>query len=618
MQQLSFDPHDPIFDFEGFRLAAQVITFENTYSLPPAEPERTAAALRVRAPRLTWAGGRRTATGTAEIVATKTDDGIEVTLAGTAESKIRCTKLILTGLPQGELIGHWWNTSRITANGTTVHYPGTVPTPLVLLALPSGDYIYFQSLDTRVRAKRFAVFERDGGVTVELIHEDAATEMTASTQSPPWRVGRTRDPEAIVRRHTDHVARAYGLQPWHSRPDVPAWMREISLIVALHGTHWSGYTFNTYNDMRTTLDYVADRIEGRRVLAFLPGWEGRYYWQYGDYRPEPLLGGPEGFARLAARARDLGVRLMPMFGANCANRDLPGYERWGAPSEMRSASGLVFHGNRPDWDISRAHDPGWQAWLNPGAPSWRAHLVEQVSALVRDYDLPAAFFDTQEAWINDPNFDMYPGLVTLRDELKARFPDLLVAGEGWYDALGAVTPLSQYNQPVRWAGIAFAPHNRHFLHLSTGDPSRGSTGVHELGHNPFTPIPDHPWVIPTLTVVDGTLTAGREGVDDRHRSGPRIREAPVGALEESPWRQPAAPFARQVWMPVILSPAKHLAVMPTVLGIHDRSDRHSVATCAICESGSFQGQREEPGAFAPGSCPALCRLPQRFSPPRGR
>jgi len=513
VQQLSYDPRDSVFEIEGFRLSGQVITFENTYGIPPVTPERIDGAVRVRTPHLTWAGAQHTAPGNGEIVVTKTEDGVQVTMGATAGQRIRCEKLILTGIPLGELIGHGWNSSRISTNGTTAYYPGSIPTPLVFIALPGGEHFYFESLDTRVRAKRFAFFEQDGDATVELIYEDAATEMTQTTLSPPWRIGRTRDPEAIVRRHMEHVARAYGLRPWHSRPDVPAWMRDTALVVTLHGMHWSGYTFNTYDEIRAALEYIAERIDGRRVLAFLPGWEGRYYWQYGDYRPEPLLGGADGFARLAARARELGVKLMPMFGANCVNKNLPGYEEWGTPAEMRSASGLVFHGNRPDWDVSRSHDPGWQAWLNPGAPSWRARLVDQVSALVRDYGLPAVFFDTQEVWINDPRFELYPGLIALRDELKSRFPDLLVAGEGWYDALGAITPLSQYNQPARWADIAFAPHNRHFLHLSTGDPSRGSTGVHELGHNPFTAVPDHPWVIPTLSIVDGTLTAGRPGAD---------------------------------------------------------------------------------------------------------
>jgi hypothetical protein len=336
--------------------------------------------------------------------------------------------------------------------------------------------------------------------------------MTERCVSPQWRIGRTQRPGDVVARHDAHTAKAFGLEPWGTRRDIPAWMRDVSLVVALHGMHWSGYVFNTYDDMRSGIEYIAGRIDGRRVLAFLPGWEGRYYWQYGAYRPEPRLGGTIGFARLAARARQLGVRLMPMYGANCVNTATLGYAEWGAPAEMMSPSGLVFQGNRPDWDTSRAHDPGWQAWLNPGAPSWRSRLVEQISNLVSEYELPAVFLDTHQVWINDPRHDLYAGLVALRDELKSRFADLLIAGEGWYDALGAVTPLSQPTVPDRWPET-FARYNRAFLHLSAGDPARGSTGVHELGYREFMLTPDVEHVLPTLTVVDGTLASARASVD---------------------------------------------------------------------------------------------------------
>jgi hypothetical protein len=513
MQELSFDFNDPVFAFRGWRLSAQIITSDNIYGLPHSAiavigDER----LEVRATALTWAGGQQSAPGTVSIDASRTTDGIEIVVRATASEKIRCTKVILSGLPQGELIGRLWTRSRVTHSGTTLHYPSTTHTALAFLAIDGGEYLYFESLDDRVRAKRLAFMERDGAVTVELIHEDAAYEMSGSTETPPWRIGRTRDPDAIVRRRSEHVALAFGIEPWETRADVPGWARDISLVVALHGMHWSGYTFNTYDDMTRALEYVAARIDGRRVLAFLPGWEGRYYWQYGDYRPEPMLGGADGFARLATRARDLGVHLMPMFGANCVNNTLPGYETWGAPAEMQSPAGLVFQGNRPDWDASRAHDPGWQAWLNPGAPSWRKRLVEQVSALVAEYGLPAAFFDTQHVWINDPHHDLYGGLIALRDELKSRFPDLLIAGEGWYDALGAVTPMSQSGLPAAWPST-FAAANRSWMHLSAGDPSRGSTGVHEMGFNAFRLAPDERHILPTLTVVDGTIARAATDVD---------------------------------------------------------------------------------------------------------
>ncbi len=514
MQELSFDPRDPVIEFDGWRFSLQIVTFENLYGIASPAIERTGDGLTATASRLAWAGGQRETDGRATLRLRRTDDGVEAIVEAEAPERIRCTKLILRVLPDAELLGHRWRREPVTRTGTVVHYPATTHTALVFLSQQDGAYVYFESLDDRVRAKRFTVVRRDDSIEVELIHEDAAPEMAAAARTPAWRIGRTRDPEAVVRRHDARVAAAFGLQPWESRPDVPAWAREVALVVALHGMHWTGYTFNTYDQMREAIEYVAARIEGRRVLAFLPGWEGRYYWQYGDYRPEPMLGGAEGFARLASRARELGVRLMPMFGANCVNTNAPGYAQWGAPAELRSPSGLVFQGNRPDWDTSRAHDPGWQAWLNPGAPSWRARLVEQVSALVRAYDLPAAFFDTTHVWINDERHDLYAGLLALRDDLKARFPDLLIAGEGWYDALGAFSPLSHTpgHIPAQWPGT-FARSNRCFLHLSAGDPSRGSTGVHELGRSPFTLAPDAPHIIPTLTVVDGTLARAPEQVD---------------------------------------------------------------------------------------------------------
>ncbi len=514
MQQFSFDFRDPVVEIEGWRLSLQVITFENTYGIAPPSVERTTDGATATAAHLTWAGTQRTAEGTASIHVARTNDGIEATVCATAPARIRCTKLIVRGLPAGELLGHRWTRGAVTRGGTTVYYPGTTHTPLVFLALPDGEHLYFESLDDRVRAKRFAVMQRDDGVAVELIHEEAAYEMASSIAVPAWRIGRTRDPTAVVRHHDARVAAAFGIEPWETRADVPAWARGVSLVVALHGMHWSGYAFNTYDDMAEALRFLAARMDGRRVLAFLPGWEGRYYWQYGDYRPEPMLGGAEGFARLAAVARGLGVHLMPMFGVNCANTGLPGYDTWGRPAEMRSPSGLAFQGNRPDWDVSRGRDPGWQAWLHPGAPSWRARLVEQVSALVAAHEIPAVFFDTTHVWQNDPQYDVYAGLVALRDELKARFPALLIAGEGWYDALGAVTPMTHQFEglPAQWPE-AYARSNRYWLHLSAGDPSRNSSGVHEAGEVPFRLAPDEPHVIPTLTVVDGTIARAPEAVE---------------------------------------------------------------------------------------------------------
>ncbi len=463
--------------------------------------------------RLTWAGGRERCQGWAAIEATTTDDGLQIIVSARHPNRIRCLKLLLAGLPPADVTGAYWQRVPIPRDGLIVNYPWPLHTPLVFLTPSSGEHLYFQSLDDRVRAKRFAFYEREGALTAELIFEEAASEMTGTATTPPWRIGRCGDPGAVAARHLEHVERAYGLEPWESRRDVPAWARDIALVASLHGMHWSGYVFNTYDQMLEALRRIADHIEGRRVLGYLPGWEGRYYWQYGDYRPEPRLGGEDGFRRLADGARELGVKLMPMFGTNCANSGLEDFEQWGTPSLLRSASGLEFQGNKPDWDVSRAHDPGWQAWLNPGAPAWRHRLVDQVSRLVERYDLPAVFFDTNEMWTNDPNHPVYEGLLALRDGLRSRFPDLLIAGEGWYDALGAVMPVSHLGAPGQWPEI-FSKYCRSFMHLSSGDPSRGSTGVHEAGFREFRLAPDAPYFWPTLTVVDGTIERAMDRVEE--------------------------------------------------------------------------------------------------------
>jgi hypothetical protein len=74
-------------------------------------------------------------------------------------------------------------------------------------------------------------------------------------------------------------------------------------------------------------------------------------------------------------------------------------------------------------------------------------------------------------------------------------------------------PVSQLGAPAQWPEV-FSNYCRTFMHLSSGDPSRGSTGVHEAGFRDFRLAPDAPYWLPTLTVVDGTLEGAPERVEE--------------------------------------------------------------------------------------------------------
>ncbi|HTF35885.1 MAG TPA: hypothetical protein VK714_19550 [Myxococcota bacterium] len=110
---------------------------------------------------------------------------------------------------------------------------------------------------------------------------------------------------------------------------------------------------------------------------------------------------------------------------------------------MKSATGNRFHGNQPDWDYSRAHDTGWQAWLNPGHPGWRETLCEQIEALAAGFGFDGVFLDTVHVWINDPDCPVYDGVRALVQRLRERIPGVLLAAEHDYDALLPLFPLFQ-------------------------------------------------------------------------------------------------------------------------------------------------------------------------------
>ena len=233
MHQFSFDFGDPFFDLGGWQAGLQVITFGNVYGLDPelTRVQEDGGHRTVTAEGLTWAGGQRRRAGRAWLRATPAADGVDIVAGTEHEEKVRCLKLVLRGLPAGNLTGRRWESGPVPPAGTVMRYPFdahaplALHTPLVFLSDPAGGHVYFRSLDDRVRCKRFAAYPGDGAITMELIHEEAAHEMSGSVETPPWRVGCCADPEAVVEEHMRHLEAAYGLRPWETRPDLPDWAR---------------------------------------------------------------------------------------------------------------------------------------------------------------------------------------------------------------------------------------------------------------------------------------------------------------------------------------------------------------------------------------------------------
>lgn len=522
MHFYSFDQHDPIFTLAGWQLSFQIITLENIYGLAPQATTFAGDAAdgwQLDCTALTWGGGQQLSPGSLSVRAhLDADSRLRLDIEAAAAQPITAVKVLVRDLPELAVLDQLDATRPVEVDGLLEKYPNQLRLPYWIARLDDGQQLGFRCEDALMRAKRFAAFrERMGALrgrhAIECIHEEDARHFDTRITVPTWVLERGVTPDAFRADQLAFNERETGLQPWEQRSDVPDWARDLRLVLTLHGMHWSGYKFNDYAQMLDIIRFVANRIDGQHVLAYLPGWEGRYYWQYGDYRPDPLLGGADGFARLCAEARALGVHVMPMFGANCVNAWATNFHSFGPSSYMKTATRNIFYGNQPDWNTSRTNDTGWQAWLHPGAPAWQTELTRQITRLMAQYDFDAVFLDTVEVWVNDPDYNLREGYQQLIARLRAARPDLLVTGEDWWDGLLGSFPIfqqtSKWRQIPDWVGR----YSRLMGHICDGEASRGSTGVFESGYAPYERLPDKPFYLPTLAFVDGTLAGAQAEIE---------------------------------------------------------------------------------------------------------
>jgi hypothetical protein len=530
----SFNNNDPRIEMAGYSFSFQVFTAGkdgNTYSLEEKSLRRRQEGNRwvLDCSQLAWPGQQMTAPGSFHAEAALQGDVVMLRMSATAQEPVHAIKVTVHGLPQGLVAQTGWqvtpNFEPVTREGVLHSYPRyTAGMPVWFLGQRDRG-IAFSSIDTTIVAKRFCASLAEDGVQVQLIVEPEAAAIATTFAAPAWEIRRNTTLEQAVTAREHLLESSVGLKPWSVRPDVAPWARNVSLVVTLHGMHWSGYIFNDYARMLSTVNWVTDRIPGARVLFFLAGWEGRYYRQYGDSKADKRMGGDEGLRRLVQGIHSKGAHVMAMFAGNAAGPSTPGLPELVKNSSFHGLAGSLdyspMRGYQVDWAEIRSSAGGGGAWLNPGASGWRDHLIHQVGALNSQFEFDGNFFDTLPNTANDFHNNPLEGLRVLADALRAKRPELLLATESWFDLSLGIIPSSQTpDGHGHWS----RKYQRRFAHVSLGEPSRGSTGVHELGHVDYD-LPDlietFDW--PTLSIVDGTIEAA-----------PRKVEAVIAAAKKIP------------------------------------------------------------------------------------
>ena len=240
-------------------------------------------------------------------------------------------------------------------------------------------------------------------------------------------------------------------------------------------------------------------------MAFLPAWDGRYYYNYPLYEPSERLGGKAGLKQLVEQAHGMGVKVVPMLGANVGNLEY--VEKLGLrDAVLQNAWGQEARLHWIDWDYDLAPENNLVV-LNLGHPKFRNYLIERASQLVSEFDVDGIFLDITFLWENDSRYSPYEGTLAWAQEMRRRHPHILLFGENSYDLLWAVFPIFHEEQgPTGHAG-ALHRYARQTYYLAHPSPGSGSGGVHEGAWH----YRGWKWnvpelTIPALSVVEDSIT----------------------------------------------------------------------------------------------------------------
>ena len=488
---IGYDFKDPYVDFWGLKFAVRLSTENNIYCPNPKQlaiEETSKNEIILRSNSLSAAGGQLNSEGIIELKIFKEENNrIRISAQGSHSSELVKSILILVkGIdvksmiseqPQAKGVQKFKNNEAIS-----VSYPSRAATmPLVFFSTPTDEW-YVLSKDREIRKKGFACFhDHLSNEPLILISHDAdMRKISMNIKSPDWVLGKNQKRIDIVKERCIDLEKYFSLIPWNLRQKATTeWIDNLKVVTFLHGVHWTGHVFNTYDQMGEQLEWMTNTINGEQILAFLPAWDGRYYVNYPEHQPDIRMGGSEGLKKFVKKAHTLGVKVVLMFGGpNLSTFDFLRKNRM-MEAGLKTPSGQSKLQNWLDWNTDLQIET-MGLIMNFGHPKYQDYMISKTSELFDNYDIDGVFLDGTLRWENSPDFSAYEGLVQYTKEIRKRYPEKLVMGEDGYDAIYGLFDLFHTSGGPLGLENYLLRFTRQFYYLSY-PAENGSAGVHEIG-----------------------------------------------------------------------------------------------------------------------------------------
>jgi hypothetical protein len=500
LMKFSFDFKDYYFNFENLQFAFRVSTLENVYGLNPVQTSvvNSSGKLQVVANGLQFAGGQKYCPGKIVAEVWKDGDNLRFKVKTHHEKTVKGITILIRGLAAPlsnleEKIYSW--PKGLAGYGSTF--------PFQEIKTVNGGTAVIMPSTTRLRFKRWGVYQEYSGHLVYNLSEDEEyTNRSQKMEGSEWVLFRDKDQKYLTSLWYEMLEKERGLQLWEERTDVPKWFRKACLILNMHCEGWTGNIFNTFDRQLEILQWIGERIEGKHVLVYLPGWDGRYYWNYPIYKPSKACGGIIGLKRLVDGAHKLGMHVIPMFGLTASN-----YKKTQELNLQQAACRTSYNLEEicdwTEWDEDLSTEPIWQS-LNIGETAFRNYLYKRICSVTNTFNTDGTMLDISGWLPKDPCNNFFKGLEILVEKLHSRYKEFLIFGENGCEIHLPLIPLFHHAYNLD-KNHPFFRYCRTAYHLATGAPGRGSTGVHELGINPYIRVSEDNPAIPTLSIVDDTL-----------------------------------------------------------------------------------------------------------------
>lgn len=513
MNYISYDFHDTYISSGDFQVAVRICTDNNVYAPDTSflRIESNGDSVTLYADGLMGAGGQIHVPGSLTLNIRKLDDG-GISVTGSArqpDERLKAMVLLVRGMKIESLISESENRPpfrMLPYEGTPVlAWPSPAATmPLVFIRGDESE-CYALSRDLQVRKKSFTAYADvlSGMDTLVLSHEEDRRQWCHTMVMPPWEIGRCSDRKPIVKRRLEDLEQNFGLKPFEEYPE-RAWVDDLKLIVNLHGQHWTGHVFLTFDQMADVLTRICEHIDGRRILAFLPAWDGRYYTCYPRWEPAEALGGSEGLARLMARAKELHVRVIPMLGGPNLTTDAFLKSENLTDAIMKDAYGMPIPQNWQDWDMDLSRENG--GWIvNWGHSGYQSRMVDLAVDLIQRWGFDGIFLDGAIRWENAPDYSPYEGIHRWAQRVREYCPDALLMGEDGYDLLWGDFGLFATSMQPLGLENAMLRYTRQSYYLAYPAPG-GSGGIHEQAWNSPTKDSALPeYTIPVLALTQDAI-----------------------------------------------------------------------------------------------------------------